>query len=157
MGVNEGTLGNWVTRAREEREGRGELSKDDYEELKRLRAEVGLTGDAPEPRDRPRVGLAASWAASRGACPWRALLLVPKARRVTGRPAQHQPGGRLSPWPPSGRPRAAGLMVCEGGAGGRARWHAGWDSSAVGQRPQDSWPFISCRPPGKIREPRGAA
>jgi transposase len=40
LGVNEGTLGNWVTRAREAREGRGELSKDDYEELKRLRSEV---------------------------------------------------------------------------------------------------------------------
>lgn len=39
LGMNEGTLGNWVTRAREEREGRGELSQDDYEELKRLRAE----------------------------------------------------------------------------------------------------------------------
>lgn len=39
LGVNEGTLGNWVQRARAEREGRGELSKDDYEELKRLRAE----------------------------------------------------------------------------------------------------------------------
>jgi transposase len=40
LGVNEGTLGNWVNRARAEREGRGELSKDDYEELKRLRAEI---------------------------------------------------------------------------------------------------------------------
>ena len=40
LGVNEGTLGNWVQRAREEREGRGDLSKDDYDELKRLRAEV---------------------------------------------------------------------------------------------------------------------
>lgn len=39
LGVNEGTLGNWVARAKEAREGRGELSKDDYEELKRLRAE----------------------------------------------------------------------------------------------------------------------
>jgi transposase len=39
LGVNEGTLGNWVARARAEREGRGELSNDDYEELKRLRAE----------------------------------------------------------------------------------------------------------------------
>ena len=40
LGINEGTLGNWVTRAREAREGRGELSKDDVAELKRLRAEV---------------------------------------------------------------------------------------------------------------------
>nr|WP_300151779.1 transposase [Propionicimonas sp.] len=39
LGVNEGTLGNWVPGARAAREGRGELSKDDYEELKRLRAE----------------------------------------------------------------------------------------------------------------------
>ena len=40
LGVNEGTLGNWVARAREAHEDRGELSKDDLEELKRLRAEV---------------------------------------------------------------------------------------------------------------------
>ena len=40
LGVNEGTLGNWVQRARAAREGHGELSEDDYEELKRLRAEV---------------------------------------------------------------------------------------------------------------------
>lgn len=40
LDVNEGTLGNWVQRARAAREGHGELSKDDYEELKRLRAEV---------------------------------------------------------------------------------------------------------------------
>ena len=39
LGVNEGTLGNWVNRARAAREGRGELSGDDYEELTRLRAE----------------------------------------------------------------------------------------------------------------------
>src|SRR3954466_8737458 len=38
LGVNEGTLGNWVQRAREAGAGRG-MSKDDYEELKRLRAE----------------------------------------------------------------------------------------------------------------------
>jgi transposase len=39
LGVNEGTLGNWVVRDREAREGRGELTRDDLEELKRLRAE----------------------------------------------------------------------------------------------------------------------
>lgn len=38
--MNEGRLGNWVQRARATREGHGELSKDDYEELRRLRAEV---------------------------------------------------------------------------------------------------------------------
>ncbi len=40
LGVNEGTLGNWVNQARASREGHGELSKDNLEELKRLRAEV---------------------------------------------------------------------------------------------------------------------
>ena len=42
LGVHEGTLGNWVARdreAREGREGRGELTRDDVEELKRLRSE----------------------------------------------------------------------------------------------------------------------
>src|SRR3954451_17875772 len=39
LGVNEGTLGNWVNRAREAAEGTKGLSKDDVEELKRLRAE----------------------------------------------------------------------------------------------------------------------
>jgi transposase len=40
LGVNEGTLGNWVQRARAEWEGTQGLSKDDIEELRRLRAEV---------------------------------------------------------------------------------------------------------------------
>lgn len=40
LGVNEGTLGNWVTHARAAREGRGEVTRDDLEELKRLRSEV---------------------------------------------------------------------------------------------------------------------
>ena len=39
LGVNEGTLGNGVARAREARDGSSSLSKADYEELKRLRAE----------------------------------------------------------------------------------------------------------------------
>ena len=39
LGVNEGTLGNWVARAREAHEGTEGLSKGDIEELKRLRAE----------------------------------------------------------------------------------------------------------------------
>lgn len=39
LGVNEGTLGNWVNRAREATEGTKGLSKDDREELKRLRGE----------------------------------------------------------------------------------------------------------------------
>ena len=40
LGVHEGTLGNWVARAREPREGRGELTRDDLDELKRVRSEV---------------------------------------------------------------------------------------------------------------------
>jgi len=39
LGVNEGTLGNWVARDREAREGTDGLSRGDVEELKRLRAE----------------------------------------------------------------------------------------------------------------------
>ena len=39
LGVNEGTLGNWVVKAREVRQGTEGLSKGDVEELKRLRAE----------------------------------------------------------------------------------------------------------------------
>ena len=39
LGIHEGTLGNWVARDRETREGRGELTRDDLEELKRLRSE----------------------------------------------------------------------------------------------------------------------
>ena len=40
LGVNEGTLGNWVARDRESRQGSEGLSKGDIEELKRLGAEV---------------------------------------------------------------------------------------------------------------------
>jgi transposase len=39
LGVNEGTLGSWVNRAREATEGTKGLSRDDVEELRRLRAE----------------------------------------------------------------------------------------------------------------------
>jgi transposase len=39
LGVNEGTLGNWVNQSRAADEGTKGLSKDDREELKRLRAE----------------------------------------------------------------------------------------------------------------------
>ncbi len=40
LGINEGTLGNWVARDREARQGSDGLSTSDVEELKRLRAEV---------------------------------------------------------------------------------------------------------------------
>ena len=40
LGVNEGTLGNWVARDREKRQNTDGLSTGDIEELKRLRAEV---------------------------------------------------------------------------------------------------------------------
>ena len=43
LGVHEGTLGNWVAQDREAREGRGELTRDDLEELKRLRSENSLS------------------------------------------------------------------------------------------------------------------
>ncbi|MEZ5130343.1 MAG: transposase [Mycobacterium sp.] len=39
LGVNAGTLGNWVAVDQDKREGRGELSTSDFAELKRLRAE----------------------------------------------------------------------------------------------------------------------
>jgi len=39
LGVNEGTLGNWVARDREARQGTEGLSTGDIEELKRLRGE----------------------------------------------------------------------------------------------------------------------
>jgi transposase len=39
LGVNEGTLGNWVAKAREARGDTEGMSKGDIEELKRLRAE----------------------------------------------------------------------------------------------------------------------
>ena len=39
LGVNEGTLGNWVTKDRLEREGTEGLSAGDIAELKQLRAE----------------------------------------------------------------------------------------------------------------------
>ena len=39
LGIHEGTLGNWVAQDREAREGRGELTRDDLGELKRLRSE----------------------------------------------------------------------------------------------------------------------
>ncbi len=39
LGVHEGTLGIWVNQDREAREGRGELTRDDLAELKRLRSE----------------------------------------------------------------------------------------------------------------------
>jgi len=40
LGINAGTLGNWVAKDRAEREGKQGLSTDDVAELKRLRAEV---------------------------------------------------------------------------------------------------------------------
>ena len=40
LGINEGTLGNWVARDREARQGIDGLSASEVEELKRLRAEV---------------------------------------------------------------------------------------------------------------------
>ena len=39
LGINEGTLGNWVARAKAELEGTAGLSRSDAEELKRLRSE----------------------------------------------------------------------------------------------------------------------
>ena len=39
LGINAGTLGNWVAKDRAERDGAQRLSTDDVAELKRLRAE----------------------------------------------------------------------------------------------------------------------
>jgi transposase len=44
LGVNEGTLGNWVNKARAERDGSSSLSKNDYAELQRLRVENASCG-----------------------------------------------------------------------------------------------------------------
>jgi transposase-like protein len=40
LGINEGTLGNWIARDQAARDGADGLSRDDVAELKRLRAEV---------------------------------------------------------------------------------------------------------------------
>jgi transposase len=40
LGINEGTLGNWIARDQAARDGSDSLSGDDLAELKRLRAEV---------------------------------------------------------------------------------------------------------------------
>jgi transposase-like protein len=40
LGINQGTLGNWVAKDRTQREGTQGLSTGDVAELKRLRAEV---------------------------------------------------------------------------------------------------------------------
>lgn len=39
LGINEGTLNNWVVKDRQDREGRGDMTPDGLGELKRLRAE----------------------------------------------------------------------------------------------------------------------
>ncbi len=39
LGINEGTLGNWVARDQAGRDGSATLSRDDLEELRRLRSE----------------------------------------------------------------------------------------------------------------------
>ena len=40
LGINEGTLGNWIARDQAARNGADGLSREDMAELKRLRAEV---------------------------------------------------------------------------------------------------------------------
>jgi transposase len=45
LGINGGTLGNWVAKDRAEREGTQGLSTGDIAELKRLRSEVAESAD----------------------------------------------------------------------------------------------------------------
>ncbi len=90
LGVNEGTLGNWVARDREARQGTEGLSKGDIEELKRLRGEnaaLRMERDVLKRSVVPMAGLAAGTLprASVGRSPGRAM----------GQRAHHprQPGG----------------------------------------------------------------
>ena len=60
LGVNEGTLGNWVNQARAAREGRGELAKDDKLSALKINVDtsngrVMLSGKAPDAESRERA------------------------------------------------------------------------------------------------------
>ena len=109
LGVNEGTLGNWVNRAKEAREGTQGLSTGDIAELKRLRALApvltGITAVADPLRvlDRARRNMPGRYREAIGLA---ALILTGRpGRRDGGRAVSRERPGRRAARVPQGSGR----------------------------------------------------